>query len=137
MGVKGLTALLQRLAPDAVKTQHISHYKGKSLAIDVSCFLNRFIYTIDPHPARVQRNLYRLCIYLHLHDIRPVFVFDGPGRIVEKEQEGIRREAMKEKVKKSFQLEKIRKTRLKGLQGSAQILKDFSTEDVISMLEDM
>lgn len=42
MGVKGLTALLQRLAPDAVKTQHISHYKGKSLAIDVSCFLNRF-----------------------------------------------------------------------------------------------
>ncbi|OAQ31326.1 PIN domain-like protein, partial [Linnemannia elongata AG-77] len=137
MGVKGLTALLQRLAPDAVKTQHISHYKGKSLAIDVSCFLNRFIYTIDPHPARVQRNLYRLCIYLRLHDIRPVFVFDGPGRIVEKEQEGIRREAMKEKVKKSFQLEKIRKTRLKGLQGSAQILKDFSTEDVISMLEDM
>ncbi|KAG0069947.1 Elongation of fatty acids protein 2 [Linnemannia elongata] len=133
MGVKGLTALLQRLAPDAVKTQHISHYKGKSLAIDVSCFLNRF----NPHPARVQRNLYRLCIYLHLHDIRPVFVFDGPGRIVEKEQEGIRREAIKEKVKKSFQLEKIRKTRLKGLQGSAQILKDFSTEDVISMLEDM
>ncbi|KAF9138783.1 Elongation of fatty acids protein 2 [Mortierella sp. GBA39] len=137
MGVKGLTALLQRLAPDAVRTQHISHYKGKSLAIDVSCFLNRFIYTVDPHPARVQRNLYRLCIYFHLHDIRPIFVFDGPDRIVEKEQEGIRRQAMKERVKKSFQLEKIRKTRLKGLKGSAKILRDFSAEEFVSMLEDM
>ncbi|KAG9067748.1 Elongation of fatty acids protein 2 [Linnemannia hyalina] len=133
MGVKGLTALLQRLAPDAVRTQHISHYKGKSLAIDVSCFLNRF----NPHPARVQRNLYRLCTYFHLHDIQPIFVFDGPDRIVEKEQEGFRREAMKERVKKSFRLEKIRKTRLKGLKGSAQILKDFSTEEFVSMLEDM
>ncbi|KAF8945587.1 Elongation of fatty acids protein 2 [Haplosporangium gracile] len=134
MGVKGLTALLQRLAPDAVRTQHISHYKGKSLAIDVSCFLNRFI---DPHPARVQRGLYRLCIFLHLHDIRPIFVFDGPDRIIEKEQEGIRREAMKEKVKKSFQLEKVRKARLKGLKGSTQILHDFSSEEVVSILEDM
>ncbi|KAF9538914.1 Elongation of fatty acids protein 2 [Mortierella hygrophila] len=133
MGVKGLTALLQRLAPDAVRTQHISHYKGKSLAIDVSCFLNRF----NPHPARVQRNLYRLCTYFHLHDIQPIFVFDGPDRIVEKEQEGIKREAMKERVKKSFQLEKIRKTRLKGLKGSAQILRDFSAEEFVSMLEDM
>lgn len=44
---------------------------------------------------------------------------------------------MKEKVKKSFQLEKIRKTRLKGLKGSAEILKDFSAEEVVSMLEDM
>jgi hypothetical protein len=44
---------------------------------------------------------------------------------------------MKERVKKSFQLEKIRKTRLKGLKGSAQILQDFSTEEVVSILEDM
>ncbi|KAK3816741.1 MAG: hypothetical protein JOS17DRAFT_758835 [Linnemannia elongata] len=76
-------------------------------------------------------------MFLHLHDIRPVFVFDGPGRIVEKEQEGIKREALKERMKKSFQLEKIRKTRLKGLRGSAEILKDFSAEEVVSMLEDM
>ncbi|KAF9101477.1 Elongation of fatty acids protein 2 [Mortierella sp. GBA35] len=137
MGVKGLTGLLQRLAPDAVRTRHISHYKGKTLAIDVSCFLNRFIYGLDPHPARVQRGVYRLCLYLHMHEIRPIFVFDGEGRIVEKEQEGIRREAMKQKVKKSFKLEKIRKTRLKGLKGSAQILRDFSPEQVVSIMEDI
>ncbi|KAK3847941.1 MAG: hypothetical protein J3R72DRAFT_431105 [Linnemannia gamsii] len=137
MGVKGLTSLLQRLAPDAVRMQRISHYKGKSVAIDVSCFLNRFIYGLDPHPARVQRGLYRLCLYLHLNNIRPIFVFDGPTRIIEKESEGARREVIKEKVKKSFQLEKNRRTRLKGLKGSARILKDFSPEQVVSIMEDI
>jgi hypothetical protein len=42
MGVRGLTALLQRLAPRAVTTQDISHYRGKTLAVDASCYLNRF-----------------------------------------------------------------------------------------------
>ena len=44
MGVKGLTGLLQKLAPDAVRRKHISDYRGKTLAVDVSCFLNRFSY---------------------------------------------------------------------------------------------
>ncbi|KAF9900941.1 hypothetical protein EC991_006715 [Linnemannia zychae] len=136
MGVKGLTGLLQRLTPDAVRTQRISHYKGKTLAVDVSCFLNRFIYSLDAHPARVQRGLYRLCLYFHLNDIRPIFVFDGPTRIVEKEHENKRREVMKEKVKKSFQLEKVRKTRLRSLKGSAQIMKEFSPEQMVSIMED-
>ncbi|KAF9129340.1 Elongation of fatty acids protein 2 [Mortierella sp. 14UC] len=137
MGVKGLTNLLQRLAPDAVRTHRISHYKGKTLAIDVSCFLNRFIYSLDAHPARVQRGLYRLCLYFRLNDIRPIFVFDGPTRIVEKEHENKRREVMKEKVKKSFQLEKNRKSRLKGLKGSAQIMKELSPEQVVSIMEEI
>ncbi|KAF9921437.1 Flap endonuclease GEN 1 [Linnemannia zychae] len=133
MGVRGLTALLQRLAPDAVKTQHISHYKGKTLAIDTSCFLNRY----NPHPARVQRGVYRLSLYLHLHGIQPIFVFDGPDRIIEKEQEGIRRAAVKERIKKSFQIEKIRKTRFKGLKRSAKILKGLSSEEVDGVMEDI
>lgn len=44
---------------------------------------------------------------------------------------------MRERVKKSFRLEKIRKTRLKGLKGSAQILRNISTEEVVSILEDI
>ncbi|KAI8354982.1 hypothetical protein B0O80DRAFT_450307 [Mortierella sp. GBAus27b] len=137
MGVRGLTALLQKLAPSAVTTQNISHYKGKTLAVDASCYLNRFIYGLDPHPARVQRGIYRLCVYLQLHGIKPVFVFDGPGRIIEKQREAQRRRILKEKAERSFQLEKVRKSRLKGLQGSTELLHGMSTEQIASILEDI
>ncbi|KAG0006075.1 Elongation of fatty acids protein 2 [Entomortierella chlamydospora] len=131
MGVKGLTALLQRLAPESVRTQHISHYKDKTLAVDVSCFLNRF----NPHPARVQRGVYRLCTYLRLNGIKPIFVFDGPVRIIEKQREAERRAAVKEKIEKSFQLEKTRKSRLKELKGSSKLLQSFPPERAASILE--
>ncbi|KAF9292526.1 Elongation of fatty acids protein 2 [Mortierella alpina] len=137
MGVKGLTGLLQKLAPDAVRRKHISDYRGKTLAVDVSCFLNRFIYGLDPHPARVQRGVYKLCMYLKLHGIKPIFVFDGPGRIIEKQRETRRREALKEKVERSFQFEKERKTRLRGLRGSAQLLQTYSPDKISSILDDI
>ncbi|KAG0017800.1 Elongation of fatty acids protein 2 [Podila clonocystis] len=146
MGVKGLTSLLLRLAPAAVQYHHISHYRGKTLAVDVSCFLNRFsyaqpptlirgltkdappVYGLDPHPARVQRGLYKLCLFFQQYEIRPILVFDGPDRIVEKHQEGLRRAAQKEKVDRSFQLEKDRKSRLKNLKQSSRILQEYSKE---------
>ncbi|KAG0200740.1 Elongation of fatty acids protein 2 [Mortierella sp. GBA30] len=137
MGVKGLTALLQKLAPEAVSRKQISHYRGKTVAVDVSCFLNRFIYGLDPHPARVQRGVYKLCMYLKLHGIRPIFVFDGPDRIIEKQRETQRREALKTKVEKSFRLEKARKSRLRELKGSAQLLRTVPPETVSSILKDI
>ncbi|KAG0264407.1 Elongation of fatty acids protein 2 [Mortierella polycephala] len=137
MGVKGLTRLLQKLAPQAVNLHQISHYKGKTLAVDVSCFLHRFIYGADPHPARVQRGVYRLCAYLHFHEITPIFVFDGPGRIIEKEREILRRKAMKEKAKKAFHLEKVRKARLRDLKGSTELLQTVSPERASMILYDI
>ncbi|KFH66415.1 hypothetical protein MVEG_06940 [Podila verticillata NRRL 6337] len=131
MGVKGLTGLLLRLAPAAAHYQHISHYRGKTLAVDVSCFLNRFIYGLDPHPARVQRGLYKLCLFFKQHGIRPILVFDGEHRIIEKHQEGLRRAAQKEKIERSFRLERERKSRLKSLKQSSRILaQDDSFQDI-------
>ncbi|KAF9381831.1 Elongation of fatty acids protein 2 [Podila verticillata] len=139
MGVKGLTGLLLRLAPAAAHHQHISHYRGKTLAVDVSCFLNRFsyvldaqtVYGLDPHPARVQRGLYKLCLFFKQHGIRPILVFDGEDRIIEKYQEGLRRAAQKEKIERSFRLERERKSRLKSLKQSSRILaQDSSFQDI-------
>ncbi|KAG0350494.1 Elongation of fatty acids protein 2 [Podila minutissima] len=86
------------------------------------------VYGLDPHPARVQRGLYKLCLFFQQHGIRPILVFDGEDRIIEKHQEGLRRDAQKEKVNRSFQLEKDRKSRLKNLKQSTQILQDHSQE---------
>ncbi|KAF9985225.1 Flap endonuclease GEN 1 [Modicella reniformis] len=137
MGVKGLTSLLQKVAPGAVTSQSISHYRDKTLAVDVSCYLNRFIYGSDPHPARVQHGVHRLCLYLQLNGIRPIFVFDGPGRIIEKRREAQKRQTLQEKAEKSFQLEKIRKSRLMGLEGSTELLQGYSSEQIASILEDI
>lgn len=95
------------------------------------------VYGLDPHPARVQRGVYKLCMYLKLHGIKPIFVFDGPGRIIEKQRETRRREALKEKVERSFQFEKERKTRLRGLRGSAQLLQTYSPDKISSILDDI
>ncbi|KAF9431884.1 Elongation of fatty acids protein 2 [Entomortierella beljakovae] len=137
MGVKGLTSLLQRLAPQSINLQHISHYQGKTAAVDISCFLNRFIYGLDPHPARVQRGVYRLCTYLKINGINPIFVFDGSERIVEKQRETERRRLVKEKVEISFILEKERKSRLKGLRSSANLLKKVNLDTASSILGDL
>ncbi|KAG0063269.1 hypothetical protein BGZ92_006022, partial [Podila epicladia] len=124
MGVKGLTGLLLRLAPAAVQHHHITHYRGKTLAVDDA----QTVYGLDPHPARVQRGLYKLCLFFQQYGIRPIFVFDGPDRIIEKHEEGLRRAAQKEKADRSFQVEKDRKSRLKNLKQSTQILQDYSQE---------
>ncbi|KAF9583606.1 Elongation of fatty acids protein 2 [Lunasporangiospora selenospora] len=137
MGVKGLTSLLRKLAPGSVRKRHISAYKDMTVAIDVSCFLNRFIYGADPHPARVQRGMYKLCLFMRMNGIKPIFVFDGPNRIIEKKREGEKREAMKEKAQKSFQLERNRKQRLNSLKRSAKIIEQFTPDQVSSILEDI
>ncbi|KAF9958945.1 Elongation of fatty acids protein 2 [Mortierella alpina] len=74
-------------------------------------------------------------MYLKLHGIKPIFVFDGPGRIIEKQRETRRREALKEKVERSFRFEKERKARLRGLRGSAQLLQTYPPDKVSSILD--
>ncbi|KAF9166480.1 Elongation of fatty acids protein 2 [Actinomortierella ambigua] len=135
MGVKGFTNLLREFAPDAIKPRAIGHYRGKTLAIDVSCFLNRFIYGPDPHPARVQQGLYRLAIRLEQYNIRPVFVFDGKDRIAEKKRENDRRDLARLKVRRSLQFERLRKSRLSEIKGSARLLRHYSPEQVSTILE--
>ncbi|KAF9403199.1 Elongation of fatty acids protein 2 [Mortierella sp. AD011] len=95
----------------------------------------RPVYGLDPHPARVQRGVYRLCTYLRLNGIKPIFVFDGPVRIIEKQREAERRAAVKERIERSFQLEKTRKSRLKGLKGSSKLLQSFPPGRAASILE--
>ncbi|KAG0340471.1 hypothetical protein BG004_006395 [Podila humilis] len=126
MGVKGLTGLLRQLAPAALHLNTIEYYRGKTLAVDISCFLNKFVYGLDPHPARVQKGVYKLCLLFQNHGIKPIFVFDGSERIIEKHQEGLRRAAQKEKVAQSFELEKRRRSRLATLKTSSRLLQDYS-----------
>ncbi|KAG0229441.1 Elongation of fatty acids protein 2 [Actinomortierella wolfii] len=137
MGIKGFTNLLREFAPDAVKPRTIGYFRGKTLAIDVSCFLNRFIYGPDPHPARVQQGLYKLAIQLDQYNIKPVFVFDGRVRISEKQRETQKRELAKLKIRQSFQLERNRKSRLREIKGSAQLLRGYSPDQVSHILEDV
>ncbi|RUS21947.1 PIN domain-like protein [Endogone sp. FLAS-F59071] len=112
MGVRNLTKLLQRFAPSAIILRDPSELRGKRVAVDASCHLNRFIFGDDPHPHRHLLGFYSLALYCRQHDIKPVFVFDGGTRVPEKKRELERRDRERHKVDMSLELSKERKARL-------------------------
>lgn len=112
MGIPGLTGLLKRHAPRSLTRTTSHHYRGQTVAIDVSCPLNRFIYGNDPHPYPHLQGFFLLTKFCDRHDIRPIFVFDGTKRLPAKQWELQRRARGHSKIKASLGFEQSRATRL-------------------------
>ncbi|CAG8701962.1 15431_t:CDS:1, partial [Funneliformis mosseae] len=121
MGVKNLTKLLQRYAPDSLKPKTIQDYQNKTLVIDASIFLRKFVYgyrhvCIDnvsyeiPHPHI--HGFYKLTLFLKKYNIKPIFIFDGRERIKEKRKELAKRKISSEKLLQKWNFEKNRKARV-------------------------
>ena len=72
MGLKGVCALIQSLAPNSVTNNHINLYTKKIIAIDTGILLYRF-------KDDVVYNFAKICIKYLSCNIRPVFIFDGPS----------------------------------------------------------
>jgi 5'-3' exonuclease len=116
MGVKNLTKLLQRYASNSIKPKTINDYQNKTLVLDGSIFLRKFVYgfrsTIENeilHP-HIQ-GFYKLTIFLKQNGIRPIFIFDSRKRIKEKRKEIARRKAKAEILLQNWKFEKNRKSR--------------------------
>ena len=93
MGVKSLWQLLERCGQDTAADA----LWGKVLAVDISMWLHQIVKgmrTRDGGPlenAHIQGLITRLCFLLH-HNIRPVFVFDGPAPALKQRTMAQRRE---------------------------------------------
>ena len=87
MGIKGLTQLLKKLAPDSY--QHCKLYKlsGKKVAIDASLFIYQSLIVYRKNNDYIRNNkdenishiigiLNKTVTYLS-YNITPVYVFDG------------------------------------------------------------
>ena len=73
MGIKNLTAFLSEHCPEAIKESELSELYGKKVAIDTSIFLYRFKYKGNKLILKFFEQINRL----RLHNITPIYIFDG------------------------------------------------------------
>ena len=93
MGVKGLWELL---APCGHRV-NVEQLGGKTVAVDVSIWLHQFVAAMrDARTGEVQAHapclgVFRRCLKLLFHGVRPVFVFDGATPALKKRTVDARR----------------------------------------------
>jgi len=114
MGVKRMTELIKRFAPEAVKPFQMETYKGKALAIDGNLLMQRFHHGSTDKP--VQLLWYRFLKNLREHDITPICVFDGAVRHPAKKNELLKRQAARALAYDRAHIEVQRSNRLLELQ---------------------
>jgi 5'-3' exonuclease len=112
MGVQGLTSILKRYAPNAVRNVSCNAFTKQTIAIDASCHLNKFIYGDEAHAHRHIFGFYQLARFCDLNSISPIFVFDGPKRLEAKQMEHAKRARARRKVKHSLVFEREQSVRL-------------------------
>jgi len=88
MGIKGLTALLQEHAPNAIKEHEIKTLFGRKVAIDASMSIYQFLIAVRQKDGEMLTNdagettshlmgfFYRT-IRIVENGIKPAYVFDG------------------------------------------------------------
>lgn len=93
MGIKMLNTLMQRHGSAGIQPIHLSMLAGKSIAVDVSIYMYRFLKTKE-----LISGFYRMCQMFKAYNITPVFVFDGKApdeksRVLEERREAKRQAA--------------------------------------------
>ena len=81
MGIKGLTGLIQKYAPDAVETINLHTLSGKTLAIDASLFIYKMAFSVKTSKegkgyGHIIGIFQKTINYLAV-GIVPIYVFDG------------------------------------------------------------
>lgn len=76
MGIKSLTHLVKKHAPESITHKNLSDLSGKKVAIDTSLLLYKCLTTGYSEYAHVIGILYKVLIYLS-NGITPIFIFDG------------------------------------------------------------
>jgi hypothetical protein len=138
MGVYGLTGVLTRYAPKAVRNVSPSLFAHQSIAIDASCHLNKFMYGEESHPYKHIYGFYLLSRYCDMHNINPIFVFDGPERLEAKRLEHAKRERTRTKVKHTLALERDQTWRLEfWLKISKDKCRRLDKDQAVNVLTEM
>lgn len=138
MGIKNLNPFLQKKANEGIKEEDISYLNGKTIAIDTSIFLYKFMLS-----NRFIDNFLNQISHFRTHNIKPIYVFDGaPPK--EKQETLNQRKEQKEKMycKLDEILVEIKKKKkagedVKKLEKDYQSLKrkciSISRDDIINL----
>ncbi|KAJ2237555.1 hypothetical protein H4R99_003834 [Coemansia sp. RSA 1722] len=117
MGVKKLTALLERFAPACFTTPAAKDIRGWRVSIDSNIYIHRFFRGPDTRYADPERRhlhgIHRMAMFMKSADITPVFVFDNAEPAECKMNELSRREFARMVVSRELDSELERATRVK------------------------
>jgi len=89
MGIKNLTKLVKQNKPDAFKKAKMDFFKGKSFAVDISIYINKYVNSSRDEWLNLMTYF---LMNLRYNDIDVIIIFDGKHVPEEKEME---REARK------------------------------------------
>jgi 5'-3' exonuclease len=79
MGIRNLNKyLLKACSEKAISIQHLSALKGKTITIDTSIYLYKYLGEIERGENRLKDRLTQLIDILKYYEINPIFIFDGP-----------------------------------------------------------
>jgi len=73
MGINGLTSLLKRVSPHSINVRKLYDYTGKTIAIDTSLFMHKFMYSYGNLIIGFFDQIY----HLKRRGITPIYIFDG------------------------------------------------------------
>lgn len=135
MGVQGLTNILIRYAPSAVRKIRANALSKQTIAFDASCHLNKFIYGEEQVAHRHIYGFYQLARFCQLNHITPIFVFDGPSRLPAKHLEHEKRARTRRKVKHSLLFERDQSTRLDAWSQLTMALTEDQTQECYPRLQ--
>ena len=72
MGVRFLNTLIKRMAPRALKYVSLSQYSGKTIVIDTSIYIHKYLASNS-----LMESMYFMISQFKYLNITPVFIFDG------------------------------------------------------------
>ena len=81
MGIKNLTSFLKSNCPQAIKEITLRDLDGKKVAIDISIFLYKFKYKSNNLIPKFVEQINKL----RIHNITPIYIFDGIPSIEKKD----------------------------------------------------
>jgi 5'-3' exonuclease len=79
MGVRFLNTLIKRKAPSALKYVSLSQYSGKTIVIDTSIYIHKYLAS----NSLMESMYFMISQFKHLN-ITPVFIFDGVAPVEKK-----------------------------------------------------
>lgn len=77
MGIKGLTSLIKKLAPESITIKDYDSFKKNKIAIDTSILLYKFKYFNHDNEYFFINSFLRCCIRYLSYGILPIFILDG------------------------------------------------------------
>lgn len=102
MGVKGLKDLIRKKCPDVMEQIHISEFKHKKIAIDISMFVNKYKRKVG---ERWMGQVVNLVSSLRKNEIHCVFIYDGSAPPEKDREKDKRKDAHKKTEQRTMELE--------------------------------